>query len=439
MRKESLFCLFMVGCLYCLGQTDSSFKERKFSYHFQATTISQGTNKFTSPYAGGNSFLPTEPTRTSITSTAFLAYKPFRNTYIVFNPEVAGGRGLSSTTGIAGFPNGEIYRVGNPNLQLFIARLYIEKRFPLNHVKENVWDEPNQIQEKTNNAYFSVLLGKFSLTDFFDDLPMSNDPRTQYLNWSLMGSGAWDYTANTRGYTMGAVFQYVKKNCALKAAITTVPTEANGPTLQLKPGKAMGTVIEYSHESIFSRRNKIKTSIHAGIFYNNARMGNYNQSIKNAGITTPDITDSRKYGRVKAGIYAGLNTDYKHIHHFLSASWSDGKNESWAFTEIDRSITTGLQIDGDYWKRKNDKLAIALIANGLSAPHRNYLAAGGLGFIIGDGKLNYGFEEIFEAYYFFQLFKGISLTPDYQFVINPGYNKDRGPVNIFALRLHIEF
>ena len=437
-RKQPILCVLLFLTYFAKAQDDSSFKERKFSYHFQTTVISQGTNRFKSPYVGDNSFLPTEPTRSSITATAFLAYKPARNTYIVFNPEIAGGRGLSATTGMAGFPNGEIYRIGDPKLQPFIARLYIEKRFPLSNIKAKVWDEANQIQEKANEAYFSVLVGKFSITDFFDDLPTSNDPRTQYLNWALMGSGAWDYPANTRGYTMGAVFQYIQKTWALKAAITTVPTEANGPTLQFKPGKAMGTVIEYSHETIFNNLKGGKTSLHAGIFYNNARMGNYNQSIKNAGSTIPDITDSRKYGRVKAGIYAGLNTDYSHIHHFLNASWSDGKNETWAFTEIDRSITAGIQFDGYYWKRNNDKFAIAFIANGLSEPHRKYLAAGGIGFMVGDGKLNYAPEQIFEAYYFFQVYKGISLTPDYQFAINPAYNKDRGPANIYAIRLHIE-
>lgn len=422
----------------CFCQLDS-IKQKKWSIHFQGTSVSQVNSRFNSPYQGDNSFLPNEPIRTSFTSTLYLGYKASKHTYIVFNPEVAGGKGLSKTLGIAGFTNGETYRVGNPALQPFIARLYIEQRYPLSTVLENVEDDVNQIQKNTNRDYVSIIIGKFSIPDFFDDLPYNNDPRTQYLNWALFGSGAWDYPANTRGYTIGAVIQYNKKDWSLKAALTTVPTEANGPDLQFKFGKAMGSVVEWSKRNFIRNKPSHTSQIHVGIYLNNAQMGNYNQSIKNAGSGVPDITDSRLYGRVKWGIYSGFNSDFGTLHHYINASWSDGKNESWAFTEIDRSVTTGFQFDGIRWKRKNDRLAIAYVANFLSKPHQNYLANGGYGFIIGDGKLNYGSEQIIEAYYSINLFKHFYITPDYQFVMNPGYNKDRGPVHIFALRMHVAF
>jgi high affinity Mn2+ porin len=439
-HKKKLMIIFfqVVICNTIFCQLDS-IKQKKWSIHFQATAVPQENNSFKSPYLGDNSFLSDEPVRTSFTSTLFINYKAAKHTYIVFNPEAAGGKGLSKTLGIAGFPNGEIYRVGNPALQPFIARLYVEQRFPLSNVLENVEDDDNQIQEKTNRDYLSLIIGKFSIPDFFDDLPYNNDPRTQYLNWALFGSGAWDYPANTRGYTMGAVIQYNKKDWSLKAALTTVPTEANGPNLELKFGKAMGAVVEWSKRNFIRNKPGYASQIHAGIYMNHASMGNYNQSIKNAGTGIPDVTDSRLYGRVKWGIYSGFNSDFGNLHHFINASWSDGKNESWAFTEIDRSITTGLQFDGIRWKRKNDRFAIAYVANFLSKSHRNYLAKGGYGFIIGDGKLNYGSEQIIEAYYSINLLKHLFITPDYQFVINPGYNRDRGPVNLFALRMHLAF
>jgi high affinity Mn2+ porin len=168
-------------------------------------------------------------------------------------------------------------------------------------------------------------------------------------------------------------------------------------------------------------------------------MGNYQQAINNAGTTAPDVTDSRLYGRTKWGFYISMDNYFGSIHHFIKGSWNDGRNETWAFTEIDRSIATGLQFDGSIWKRKNDRFALAFVSNGLSVNHKNYLVKGGYGFLIGDGKLNYGRENIFEAYYSLNVFKQISISPDYQFVLHPSYNKDRGPVHIIGLRMHAEF
>ena len=201
----------------------------------------------------------------------------------------------------------------------------------------------------------------------------------------------------------------------------------------------MGWVTELEKTHLFVRNETHFSTLHAGIFLNKAHMGNYQQSITKAGAGIPDITDSRQYGRDKWGYYISLDNHFGKFHHFIKSSWNDGKNETWAFTEIDRSFTTGVQFDGDIWKRKNDRFSIAYVNNGLSSDHRNYLAKGGYGFLIGDGKLNYGHEQIMEAYYSFNILKKVFLSPDYQFVTNPGYNKDRGPVHIIALRLHAEF
>jgi high affinity Mn2+ porin len=422
------------------AQKDSSLNaEKNYSLHWQTTFIPQYHFSFKSPYSGDNSLMASEPARASISGTAFFAYKPWKNTYIVFNPEAAGGKGLSKTLGIAGFPNGEVYRVGDPKPKPFIARLYVEQRFALSRRKESVEDDLNQIAETTNKDYLSVIVGKFSLTDFFDDSQISHDPRSQFMNWSLMGNGAWDYPANTRGYTIGAVIQAVYHDWAFRTAITTVPIEANGPELQFKYGKAMGLVWELEKTHLFQKNETHFSTLHTGIFLNKAKMGNYLQSIQLAGTNPPDITDTRLYGRTKWGYYASIDNHFGPVHHFMKTSWNDGKNETWAFTEIDRSFTTGLQFDGDLWKRKKDKLAIAYVNNGLSADHKTYLSKGGYGFLIGDGKLNYGHEQIIEAYYSFNISKQIYLSPDYQLITNPGYNKDRGPVHVIALRLHAEF
>jgi len=435
----SILIPFMALLQPALGQQTDTSANKKFSIHVQSTVIPQHSFNFTSPYQGANSFLPGEPTRTSFTATVFAAYKFAEHSYIVLNPEIAGGKGLSKTLGVAGFPNGETYRVGDPKPKPYIGRLYLEQRFPLSGAKEQTDDDVNTVKEYNNKEYISVLAGKFSLTDFFGSTVFSHDPRSQFFNWSLMGQGAWDYPANTRGYTFGVVVQAVFKSWALRYANTFVPTEANGMNLQWKPGKALGMVWEVENNRLFYKDDKHVSVVHAGIFWNKARMGSYSEAIKNAGGIAPDVTTTREFGRDKWGIYASLDNSLGSFHYFIKGGWGDGKNEAWAFTEIDRSASAGIQLDGDLWKRKEDKLGVAFVANGLSKDHRTYLADGGYGFIIGDGRLNYSTEDIVEVYYSLALFHHLYLSPDYQFIAHPAYNKDRGPVSLGAVRFHLEF
>jgi high affinity Mn2+ porin len=438
----TLAIFLIIQTLSAQTNKDSTLlSSKKWSVHWQATIIPQYHFKFNAAYSGDNSLQTSEPTRTSFSTTLFLKYKPFKNAYILFNPEAAGGKGLSKTLGIAGFSNGEVYRVGDPTPKPFIGRLYWEQRIPLSNEMEKVDDDINQISETTHKDYISVIAGKFSLTDFFDDSQISHDPRTQFFNWALMGNGGWDYPANTRGYTMGTVIQALYKDWAARAALTTVPIEANGPELQFKWGKAMGFVLELEKTHLFQKNDRQFSTVHLGYFINYANMGNYQQSIANASLfgVAPNIQSTRQYGRSKWGFYANVDNNFGPFHFFLKASINDGKNETWAFTEIDKSFTTGFQWDGELWKRVQDKFAIAYINNNLSNDHESYLEKGGYGFLIGDGKLNYGAEQIIEAYYSMHVTKQIFLSPDYQFVMNPAYNKDRGPVHIIGCRLHIEF
>jgi high affinity Mn2+ porin len=441
MKCKSLLLAAIVFQVALLkAQDSSSLKEKKLSLHAQTTVISQYHFNFSAPYSGDNSFQTSEPMATSFTATGYAAYKPFKHSYIIFNPEMAGGKGLSKTLGIAGFPNGEVYRVGDPKPQIFIARLYAEQRFALSNKKEKVDDDFNQIQETNNKEYISVLAGKFSLADFFDNSEISHDPRTQFMNWSLMGNGAWDYAANTRGYTLGVVVQALYHDFAFRLAETAMPIEANGPELEYKGLDAGSTVFEIEKTHLLKKDDNHFTTLHAGFYINKARMGNYQTSIQTGlqNFMPPDIEDSRQYGRSKYGFYMSFDNHFGKVHNFIKASWNDGKNETWAFTEIDRSIATGFLLEGSLWKRKNDNLGIAMVVNGLSNDHKQYLSLGGYGFIIGDGKLNYATEQTIELYYSLNVWKKIFITPDYQFVNHPAYNKDRGPVHLVALRLHVE-
>ena len=280
--------------------------------------------------------------------------------------------------------------------------------------------------------YISVSFGKTALSDYFDNNSYSHDPRTQFMSWALMGNGAWDYPANTRGYTDALAIEYITPKNELRYSLALVPTEANGNTLDYKIAKAHSHTLEYTYN--YSVNAKAGT-VRILAFYTIAKMGNYNQSIK-LNPAAPDITATRKYSNNKYGL--GINLEQslsKNIGAFLKASWNDGNNETWAFTEIDHTVSIGTVAKGTKWKRVEDEVGLAYVISGLSTPHKNYLEAGGKGSLLGHGALNYGPERLAELYYSAALIKkSLFLSGTYQFILHPGYNKDRGPVNVFSVR-----
>ncbi|RYY13009.1 MAG: carbohydrate porin, partial [Cytophagaceae bacterium] len=290
--------------------------------------------------------------------------------------------------------------------------------------------------------YLALNLGKFSIADYFDQNSYSHDPRTQFFNWSLMSAGGWDYPANVRGYTVGAVLEYVQPGLTLRAGLSAMPTDANGPTLDLHYDKAQAITAEITKSySVEGHPGAVRL---LG-FRNQAAMGSYNLAVgRAAGLgTTPDVTMARANGRTKYGFVVNAEQEISpNVGLFGRYSYNDGHNETWAFTEIDRSLSLGLTSTGARWKRPTDRLGAAFVANGLSQAHRNYLAAGGSGFILGDGRLDYGVEYIGEVYYSIDFPRyHAALSPDYQIIFNPGYNTSRlpGPVHIVGLRVHVEF
>jgi high affinity Mn2+ porin len=435
MRILATFLLLTVYKFALAQLPADSIKERGWSFHAQATSIWQYHPDFSAGYTGKNSLLTSEPGQVSFTSTVYAGRKLWKQAAIYFNPEVAGGSGLSLATGVAGFPNGETFRIGSKQLKLYVARLYLEQKFSIGSGTSWEPDDLNQVQQHTPATYLSIRAGKFSIADFFDDNSYSHDPREQFMNWSLMSYGAWDYPANTRGYTIGAVVEYHTPSWAVRAAMTQMPSYANGPTLENQISKAYGLTVEGEKNIRINNRSGVVRLL---LFHNLAPMGNYEEAIKNT--LTPDIVAVRSDPRSKNGIGVSLEQEISsQAGIFLRGSWNDGNNETWAFTEIDRSLSGGIVWNGSAWARKNDELGAAVVVNGISDPHRNYLKAGGYGFIIGDGNLNYGHEAIFEAYYKFSIpVVFLSLSPDYQFVLNPAYNKDRGPVHIIGVRAHVQ-
>jgi high affinity Mn2+ porin len=425
------------------AQSSDSVKQSNWSDHFQLTVISQKHPSFAAKYSGANSLSDSaEPTATSLTATLFIGRKLWKGAAFYFNPEVSGGKGLSFAKGVAGALNGETYRVGEVAPQVFIARAYFQQSIPLGTKIEEVADGINQIREMMPANRITITAGKFAISDFYDDNAYSKDPRTQFFNWALWANGSWDYPANTRGYTFGVITELIKPAWALRLSTVAVPRIANFHLMEYNL-HAHSETLEFQHTILVNNRKGNVRIMASGTY---SRAPSYADGIKAIADNNRYLlnvingsVENNKYGGSKYGL--GFNIDQEisnDIGFFARAGWNDGKYVSWAFTEIDRTISAGFSIKGNIWKRTGDIVGIAGALNDISPGHKTFLAEGGYGFIIGDGKLNYGREQIIEAYYNAQLSSFLWLTLDYQFVKDPGYNKDRGPVNVFGIRGHIE-
>ncbi len=417
---------------------------RNWSYHFQLTAINQAHPSFNAKYEGENSLSSeAENKKLSLTTTLFVGHKLWKHAALYFNPEITGGSGISAAKGIAGFTNGETFRIGSTAPVLYAARLFFQEHFPLkNTAYENVLQDVNRVEENIPTSRITLSVGKISLSDFFDKNTYSHDPRSQFLNWSLMSNAAWDYPADTRGYTQGVVAEYIKPSFAIRISSVLVPRKANGLQLDYKITKAHSETLEL--EKRFAAKHP--TIIRLLFFHSISQAPTYSTTLAQVKLGDSASVDVyrgekewKKYGGVKYGF--GINAE-KEISAttgaFFKASWNDGKTATWAFTEIDRSISAGAQVKGNTWKRPNDNIGLAQVINGISTEHQAFLQAGLYGFIIGDGKLHYGMETITELYYKAQIASSLFVSADYQFVNNPAYNKDRGPVHVFAIRGHIE-
>jgi high affinity Mn2+ porin len=374
----------------------------------------------------------------SLTTTLFLAARLEQNTVLVFNPEMAGGKGFSGVNGIANPPNGELPRVASATPKPYIARLFIMHDFGFGSEREHVESDNNQLAGERPMTRYSIYAGRFSATDFFDNNNYTHDPRSQFMAWGVMYNGAWDYSADTRGYTWGIVQEFHTSNWTLRYGIAAEPKVANGPTFDRRLFRDHGQMWEVERRySLWKREGVVRVLGYA----NRAQAGDYAVALKLAAEsgTTPEVTATRRVGTLKYG--TGISLDQaisRDVGIFTRLGWNDGKTESFAFTSIDRLASGGVSVKGTSWKRKSDTVATSFTAGGLSAVHAEYLAHGGLDFLIGDGRLNYYPEYVWESYYSAPLFPGFIASFDVQRDTNPAYNHDRGPVMIYSLRLHIQ-
>jgi high affinity Mn2+ porin len=406
--------------------------------HAQTTFLPQGYFPIRSPYASPLSLPGSGQLQATWTTTAFLGGRLWEGGEFYFNPELAQGSGLNGTLGLAGFSNGEAQKAGAPFPKIRPQRYYFKQTFGLGGEQEEVPDGPNQLAGKRDIDRVTVVVGRFAVGDFFDGNSYAKDPRLDFMNWAMWSSAAYDFPADLPGYTRGAVVELNRRDWAVRAGAFQVPSEPNSDVLTFKTG---GTVVEFEERhSIFDQPGKVRV----GAFINSGNTGNYREALTIAAadpaLDINDVMTSIRHANRKYGYYANLEQQITtDIGLFARASWNDGQNEILSFTDIDRSVSAGLSIKGSCWGHPNDTVGIGGAVNGLSAAHRDFLAAGGIGLLIGDGRLNYSPERIFETYYSWRLNTWTALTFDYQFITNPAYNADRGPVSILSGRLHAEF
>jgi len=410
-----------------------------WNLYYQATSIGQQHGSFNSPYEGALSLHSHPEHEVSITTTLFFGVRLGAGTQLIFDPEIAGGRGFSNVDGLANSPNGELPRVASATPKPYIARLYISHDFGFGDAVEHIESDENQLAGDRPMVRYTITVGRFSNTDFFDGNNFTHDPRTQFTAWGLMYNGAWDYPADTRGYTWGIVNEFHTKNWSFRYGASAEPTAANGGRFDRRLFVDRGDTFEVER--------RYSVGDHAGAirvleYLNHSRSGSYAEAVRLAEQTgtTPVVQAIRHPGTLKYG--TGLSIDQElspDIGVFTRLGWNDGKTEDFAFTAIDRLAEGGVSVKGTRWKRKDDVVATAFAAAGISGVHAVYLAQGGLDFLIGDGRLNYAPEYLWETYYSAHVIRGFYATFDVQHYSNPAFNHDRGPVWAESIRLHIEF
>lgn len=412
--------------------------EEDWAIHGQATFVLQANARFHSPYQGPNSLDHHAQAKETFDATAYLGVRPWKGAELWVNPEIDQGFGLSNTLGVAGFPSGEAYKVGKAAPYAKFPRWFLRQTFDLGGDTEKVDSDLNQLAGTRTADRLVFTIGKFGVVDVFDTNQQAHDPRSDFMNWSVIDAGTFDYAANAWGYTYGAAAELYSGNCTFRAGLFDLSKVPN--SVELDPAFR-----QYELDGEFELRESIAGhagSIKLTAFLNRGRMARFADAIALAERTgqPPDVSAVRRY-RSRAGISFNVEQEVsKRVSLFLKGGVANGSIEPYEFADIDRTIAGGVTIDGSSWGRADDKLGIAAVQNMISRIHQRYLDLGGLGILVGDGKLPHpGPEQIAEAYYDVALAKPLHLSLDGQVVRNPAYNRDRGPVPVGAIRLHAQF
>ena len=415
--------------------------DKRYWISGQTNFIFQGHVGFPAAYSGQNSLRASRENALSRVYTLFTGVEILHSTEVLLDLESAGGRGISDALGVAGFTNVDVVR--NPSLgsKPYVARVMIHQTIAFTHEMTKQEHNPFALAGEVPKERLEFRIGKMSAADFFDTNAVGSDSHLQFTNWTIVNNGAYDYAADTRGYTYGAIVEYQQPQLGIRVGELLMPKVANGIDLDWSLRRSHSENIELEFRRPLM--NSEATTIKALFYQNTANMGDYREAIAafNRGTDLkPDIVAHRHQGSRKYGF--GLNVEQElpaHFRAFARAGWSEGRHESFAYTEVNNTGSLGFDLSGERWHRTHDKIGSAFVSNGISAEHAEYLRLGGLGFLLGDGNLRYGRENIWETYYTAHVWRGVFTSGQLQFVVNPGYNQDRGPAWVPGLRLHVDF
>ncbi|HEU4844155.1 MAG TPA: carbohydrate porin [Burkholderiaceae bacterium] len=414
---------------------DTAAAPETWAVHGQFTNVTQKHNRFASPYQGQNSLDAAGRTEETSDITVYAGVRLPTGTELWLNPEIDQGFGLSNTVGMAGFPSGEAYKVGANTPYLRLPRAFVRHSFALGDAQEAVEAGPNQLAGARARDNVTLTAGKFSVTDIFDTNSYAHDPRADFLNWSLIDAGAFDYAADAWGFTYGAALEWNQGSRTARAGVFQLSDAPNGKIIRPTFSQSMLVAELEQRYRWDGHGGKVKL---LG-FANHASMARYGDAVHQAGGAVPDVAGVRRMAW-RTGLAVNLEQELTaDVGLFARASANDGAKEAYEFTEINRSLAAGVAIRGAAWGRPDDTVGLAAVANGLSGDARAYFAQGGIGILIGDGGLQYGAEKIAEAYYAARLGKQLGIAFDLQQAYNPAYNRSRGPVHLYAVRLHAEF
>lgn len=424
--------------------------EARYLLSGQANIVFQAHAPFHSSYESTNSLVGRGEYKTSLVGTLYLGYQlrpdPENTTEVTAAFESAGGRGISQALGLAGFTNLDVVR--NPSLgpKPYLGRIQIHQTIGLSRELVDVDRTQFSLSNRAPIRRLDLRVGKISLPDFFDINRVGTDSHLQFLNWTVDNNGAWDYAADTRGYTYAAIAEYTDHNWTARYAFAAMPTVANGIDLDWAFSRASGQNVEVEHSGSLLGSfvaPERKGTVRVLSFVNHARMGLYrdaNNAFLSGTDPAPDIIAHRRFNTVKYGF--GLNLEQeitRYLRAYARVGWNEGQHESFAYTEVDQTVAFGTDLAGTAWSRANDRIGATFVSNGIKRDHQAYLALGGKGFLLGDGRLRYAREDIVESYYNLHTWRGLFYALDLQFIDHPGYNQDRGPVLVEAIRMHVDF
>ena len=398
--------------------------------HVQATYVWQAKPAFDAAYTGPASLAPWRETGYSFSATAAFGVRPWQGAELYFDPEVVQGKAMSGLHGLGGMTNGEQQKTSGTNPTFYRARLFLRQTWNLGGDMQPVESDMNQLAGSVASRRVVLTAGNLAVSDIFDANSQAHDARSQFLNWALVAHGAWDFAADARGYTWGAALEYYDGDWAVRAGRFMLPQESNGLPLDRHIFRHYGDQVELEHRHAWMGQ---AGTVRVLAFRDRAHMGSFRDALAAAAV--PDVAAVRRE-RSKTGFGVSLDQAVgERAAVFARASRNDGQSETYAFAEIERSVSVGATVQ----VRASDTLGVAFVRNGLSQAHRAYLAAGGVGAFIGDGRLDYHPEQIAETYYKIGLGRHAALSLDWQHIANPAYNGARGPVNVFGLRLHGQY